>query len=61
MSVTASTCTLANAASTAAVILGSDAPGWLANRGLAARLVTLDGDVCVVGGWPAADGHGVER
>ena len=61
VSVTASTCTLANAASTAAVILGSDAPGWLANRGLAARLVTLDGDVCVVGGWPAADGHGVER
>ena len=52
VSVAASTCTLANAASTAAVILGADAPGWLAERGLPARLVTHDGDVRCVAGWP---------
>jgi thiamine biosynthesis lipoprotein len=53
VSVTASTCTLANTASTAAIILGKDAPAWLARRGLPARLVTVDGDVQVVAGWPA--------
>ena len=61
VSVTAGTCTLANAASTASVILGSDAPSWLTSRGLAARLVTNDGEVRVVGGWPPPDEHGVER
>ena len=56
VSVAASTCRLANAASTAAVILGADAPGWLAQRGLPARLVSVDGAVRQVAGWPAPQG-----
>jgi len=53
-SVTAATCVDANAAATAAIILGEDAIGWLVRMGLPARLVSVDGDVEVVGGWPAA-------
>lgn len=56
VSVAAPTCRLANAASTAAVILGAEAPGWLAARGLPARLVTQDGAVRYVAGWPEPDG-----
>jgi thiamine biosynthesis lipoprotein len=52
-SVTATTCVLANAASTAAVILGEDAPGWLAARGLPYRLVDVDRRVVRGAGWPA--------
>jgi thiamine biosynthesis lipoprotein len=52
VTVAATTCTLANAASTAAVIHGTDAPGWLTERGLPSRLVTLDGEVRHVAGWP---------
>ncbi len=50
--VAAGDCVDANIASTAAVVLGERAPGWLAERGLAARLVHADGRVKVVGGWP---------
>jgi thiamine biosynthesis lipoprotein len=53
VTVAAATCLDANAASTAAVVLGSDAPGWLAERGLPARLSRLDGSALCVGGWPA--------
>lgn len=42
----------ANVASTAALVLGHDAPGWLAHRGVSARLVDADGRVTAVGGWP---------
>ena len=52
VSVAATTCTMANAASTAAIILGAEGPRWLAERGLPARLVTHDGDVQCVAGWP---------
>ena len=52
-SVAAATCTDANTASTAAVIRGEAAPGWLAGLGLAARLVAESGTVLTVGGWPA--------
>ena len=52
VSVTAATCVDANIAATAAVIRGADAPQWLESLGLAARLVTEDGDVVRVGGWP---------
>jgi thiamine biosynthesis lipoprotein ApbE len=52
VSVAGTTCTMANVASTAAVILGAEAPGWLEQRGLPARLVTVDGDVRCVAGWP---------
>ncbi len=47
------TCTAANTASTAAVVLGEEALGWLKKRGVAARLVGTDGDVRVTGTWPA--------
>jgi FAD:protein FMN transferase len=56
VSVAASTCTAANTASTAAIIRGEAAPGWLAGLGLPARLVTEDGAVVTVGGWPAEGG-----
>ena len=52
VSVAAATCTEANTASTAAVIRGETAPGWLAGLGLAARLVAGSGAVLTVGGWP---------
>ena len=52
VSVTAGTCADANAASTAAVIRGRQAPAWLARHGLAARLVDARGLVLTVGGWP---------
>ncbi len=52
VSVAASTCVDANSAGTAAVVLGDDAPDWLADRGLPARLVPQDGPAVCVGGWP---------
>lgn len=55
VSVTASTCVLANTASTCAVVAGDLAPDWLDRRGFAARLVAHDGTVRLVGGWPADD------
>ncbi|MFT4011502.1 MAG: FAD:protein FMN transferase [Nocardioidaceae bacterium] len=42
----------ANAASTAALILGDDAPRWLESRGIPARLEAHDGHVVRVCGWP---------
>lgn len=56
-SVTAGTCVDANTASTAAIIRGAAAPGWLADAGLAARLVRPDGSVVVTAGWPRDDEH----
>lgn len=53
MTVVAASCELANAASSAAVVLGVDAPEWLARRGLPARLVSADGRLFFVGHWPA--------
>jgi thiamine biosynthesis lipoprotein len=52
VSVAAATCVDANTASTAALILGEDAPRWLADRRLPARLVGHGGEVLVVAGWP---------
>jgi FAD:protein FMN transferase len=55
VSVAARTCLRANAASTAAIVLGRKAPAWLEERGLPALLVGAD-DTCVhVCGWPAAE------
>jgi thiamine biosynthesis lipoprotein len=51
-SAVAASCVDANAASTAAIVLGEAASGWLAERGIAARLVRPDGAVVVVAGWP---------
>lgn len=53
VSVAAATCVDANTASTAAVVRGRGAVGWLARRGLPARLVGGDGGVRTVCGWPA--------
>jgi thiamine biosynthesis lipoprotein len=51
-SVAAATCVEANTASTAAVILGDEAPAWLRERALPARLVDRDGEVVHCCGWP---------
>ena len=53
--VRARSCVEANAASTAAVILGEDATAWLERRGLAALLVDRDGRATKCGAWPAAE------
>jgi FAD:protein FMN transferase len=52
-SVAAASCVDANAASTAAVIRGERAPGWLAGLYLPGRLVRHDGTVVIVADWPA--------
>jgi FAD:protein FMN transferase len=52
VSVAAASCLDANAASTAAIVLGRAAPAWLDERGLPARLACLDGSSLCVGGWP---------
>jgi len=53
VSVAAATCVDANTASTAAIVLGASAPGWLRERNLPARLVDVAGRVSTVAGWPA--------
>ena len=52
VTVAAGTCVEANVASTAAVVLGEEARGWLVRRGLPARLVRESGEVVCTGGWP---------
>ncbi|HXW87395.1 MAG TPA: FAD:protein FMN transferase [Streptosporangiaceae bacterium] len=52
VSVAAGTCTDANIASTAAIIRGPAAPGWLHDLGLPARLVRHDGSTVTTAGWP---------
>jgi thiamine biosynthesis lipoprotein len=52
--VAAATCVDANAASTAAIVLGEHAPEWLAAAGLPALLVAHDGTTVRVAGWPEA-------
>ena len=53
VTVAAASCVDANTASTAALVLGDDAPAWLDERRLPSRLVRLDGSVACVGAWPA--------
>jgi thiamine biosynthesis lipoprotein len=53
VSVAAATCVEANAAATAALIMGERAPRWLDEARLPARLVGIDGGVCFAGGWSA--------
>ncbi len=53
-SVFAASALRANAASTAAIVLGDDALDWLDEQGLPARLVAQDGAVHRSPGWPAA-------
>ena len=56
VSTTAASCVQANAASTAAIVLGERAVDWLEGLGLPARLVHLDGTVTQTSGWPAPEG-----
>jgi FAD:protein FMN transferase len=53
VTVSAPTALAANTASTAAIVLGAGAPGWLRTHRLAARLVARDGTVTTIGRWPA--------
>jgi thiamine biosynthesis lipoprotein len=48
----------ANVASTAAILRGEQAFGWLQGIQLPARLVRDDGSVVRVAGWPAESQHG---
>lgn len=50
--VLAGDCVMANAASTAAIVLGDAAQQWLLGTGLPARLVNRDGAVVRLSGWP---------
>ena len=52
VTVAAATCVDANAASTAAIVLGDRAMDWLRAVALPARLAGLDGNVVRLGGWP---------
>jgi thiamine biosynthesis lipoprotein len=56
--IVAATCEEANAASTAAIVLGAAAPAWIEAAGLPARLVANDGSVVRLGGWPDPAGPG---
>ena len=52
VSVAAATCADANTAATAAIIRGQRAPGWLTSLNLPARLVSVEGTITTVAGWP---------
>jgi thiamine biosynthesis lipoprotein len=52
VTVAAASCTEANTAATAALILGPEAPAMLRHAGLPARLAHEDGKVVRIGGWP---------
>jgi thiamine biosynthesis lipoprotein ApbE len=52
VSVAAATCADANTAATAAIIRGHRAPGWLTSLNLPARLVSVEGGITTVAGWP---------
>ena len=55
VSVAAPSCAMANAAATAAIVAGPGARAWLTQTGLSARLVSHDGTVLLLGGWPDTD------
>jgi thiamine biosynthesis lipoprotein len=52
VSVAAATCADANTAATAAIIRGHRAPAWLTSLNLPARLVSQEGSVRALAGWP---------
>ena len=51
----AATAVEANAASTAAIVLGPAAPVWLEERGIPARLDHVSGRVATTPGWPSLE------
>lgn len=54
--VVAASCVDANIASTAAIVMGARAAGWLEAAGLPARLVDRSGAVHRTAGWPVPEG-----
>lgn len=54
VSVAAGSALDANISSTAAIIRGASATGWLTQQRLPARLVSADGSVTTIAGWPDA-------
>ncbi len=52
VTVAAATCAEANALTTASIVRGHRAVGWLREQRVPARLVTASGEVVQVGGWP---------
>ena len=54
-SVAAASCVDANAASTAAIVLGEDAVSWLRRNGLPALLIDEMGFLTTVAGWPVEE------
>jgi FAD:protein FMN transferase len=52
VSVAAPTCLQANTLTTAALVRGLPARSWLRGLGAPARLVSLDGDLVTLNGWP---------
>jgi len=62
VSVAAASCLDANIASTAAIVRGAPALGWLDDGGLPSRLVRAGGTVAYAAGWPAdGDDLGARR
>ena len=59
-SVAAAGCVDANTASTAAIVLGERAVGWLRDSGLPARLVRANGTVVCLNGWPQEGAQATE-
>ena len=57
VTVAAGSCVDANAASTASIVRGPLAPRWLTGLGLPSRLVSADGAVLAIGGWPEERGR----
>jgi len=55
VSVAGRSCVEANTASTAAIVFGEDAPRWLLEKGISARLVRPDGRITYTCAWPAPD------
>lgn len=53
VSVAAASCADANIATTAALVRAGEAPAWLSQIGVPARLVSTGGRVYTVGDWPA--------
>ncbi len=53
VTVAAPTCVDANTAATAAIVLGTDGLAWLATTDHPARLVSVNGEIVRINGWPA--------